>query len=292
MLPAATLLMFLIVGCAHDSIGSRGTPADWARVLRTAETAHSVIRPAIDNDAELNNYLSSIGDRLQKAGQSLHPNADVGPVQFHLVDSDIRGAFSSGGEHIYIDRGLLAICQTEDDLAAAMAHAYAHTLDRQAVKRNIDESYEALGIVWQLASQPFDPDEEREADQDALKLFALAGWDPARFADIVSRAAGPSADGRTAELRQEAAAMEASSEKWRSVPVADAHSFRRIQLGVRKFHAPTDTNSQLSIRAFQHCLADRSATDREEALTQIVSLLPPRTVEPGVERGHFRDPSK
>ena len=49
-------------------------------------------------------------------------------MRFHLVGSETVNAFDTGGGHIYVYNGLFQLCQNEDELAAVMAHEFAHAV--------------------------------------------------------------------------------------------------------------------------------------------------------------------
>ncbi len=73
--------------------------------------------------ADLNAYVNRVGQSL--ALFSMRPET-FGGYRFHVLDSDEINAFAAPGGLILVTRGLLQCCQTEDELAAVLAHEIGH----------------------------------------------------------------------------------------------------------------------------------------------------------------------
>ena len=71
----------------------------------------------------LNDYLNRVGQAL--AQFSTRPET-FGGYHFLVLDSDEINAFAAPGGLILVTRGLLQCCQTEDELAAVLAHEIGH----------------------------------------------------------------------------------------------------------------------------------------------------------------------
>ena len=74
-------------------------------------------------DQNLNAYLNEVGQAL--AQFSTKPET-FGGYHFLTLDSDDINAFAAPGGLILATRGLLKCCQTEDELAAVLAHEIGH----------------------------------------------------------------------------------------------------------------------------------------------------------------------
>ena len=72
---------------------------------------------------DLNGYVNRIGQAL--AQFSTRPET-FGGYHFLVLDSDDINAFAAPGGLILATRGLLECCQTEDELAAVLAHEIGH----------------------------------------------------------------------------------------------------------------------------------------------------------------------
>ena len=72
------------------------------------------------NDAQLSAYVTAVGQRL--AANS--PRRDV-EYRFFVADSAEPNAFALPGGYVYVTRGLLALVNSEDELAGVVGHAIA-----------------------------------------------------------------------------------------------------------------------------------------------------------------------
>ena len=118
------LSTLLAAGCS--------TPAD-SQIIGQADQVNTTLAPAIEQDPQVNNYLSTLGRRIQSAARQLD-SEHVGPkahfnntdnswmfgpeIQFHLVNSKTLNAFTTGGHHVYVYNAAVPAVQNEDDLAA------------------------------------------------------------------------------------------------------------------------------------------------------------------------------
>src|SRR5882672_12870269 len=139
---ALLILLALVAGC-----GARTSPGDQSLIAQ-ADALHRAFAPAIVNDPPLRGYLQQISARLLAAArdvakeQSLAQSGDGNDwmfsrdVQFHVAQCGVPNAFTTGGNHVYVLVGALERCQSEDELAAAFAHAYTHTLLRHIQHNN------------------------------------------------------------------------------------------------------------------------------------------------------------
>ncbi|MBK7642928.1 MAG: M48 family metalloprotease [Planctomycetes bacterium] len=177
-------------------------------------------------DAELAQYLQSIGARVAAAAQELDKQ-HVGPDshfkednswmfstdEFHLVNSDQLNAFTTGGSHMYVYEQLMQTCRSEDELAAVVAHEFAHVYCRH-VQKGMNRQMWSLGgaaalgavgyaaggkehgmeyatyglglgvVAGQFLGMGYTRDDEAEADKFGFQFYCRAGWDPARFGDF------------------------------------------------------------------------------------------------------------
>jgi predicted Zn-dependent protease len=144
------------------------------------------------NDAELQRYIESIGDRL--SGQSHRPNL---PWTFAVVDHQAVNAFALPGGFIYITRGILPYLDDEAELAGVLGHEIGHVTARHAAQQMTRAGLGGLGLavlgIFVPATQPFGDlssaalgvaflkygrDDEREADRLGMDYVSRVGWDP------------------------------------------------------------------------------------------------------------------
>ena len=104
-------------------------------------------------DAKVNAYLNVLGQTLAQASDM--PEL-FGGYHFLVLDSDDINAFATSGGHIFITRGLIRCCRTEDALAAVLAHEIGHVQLRHGMKA-IEKARmtEALSILAQEGAKSF-----------------------------------------------------------------------------------------------------------------------------------------
>lgn len=151
-------------------------------------------------------YVRELGERLV---------AIVGDSRwkfsFQVVDQAEPNAFAIPGGGIYVSRGLLALIQSEDELAGVLAHEIAHVTQRHSARQErrgilpgvlslpgkvvgsvvgenlgalVNAPVEAVGGAWMSR---YSRGQESEADRLGLRTVARAGYQPDGLADILVR---------------------------------------------------------------------------------------------------------
>ena len=195
-----TLLSLLAAGCSSTG---NVTVAD-------EEQAGSQLARQVENqvgyynDTYLKNYVDSIGRRLV---------AELGPTpysfRFQIIDQAEPNAFATPGGYIYLSRGLLALINSEDELAGILAHEISHVTERHhaqqaqrsalpglltvpgnvvgsVVSADVGEAINApLEHAGQVYLSSFGREQETEADTRGMQLAARAGYDPAALGDAL-----------------------------------------------------------------------------------------------------------
>lgn len=215
---AALLLACLVTGCmASDK-----------QIVQQASQFDSGIRPAVIGQPRTNDYLQQIGGRIILAAKQLDAE-HVGPkqhfqdkdrawmfqdIRFQLVNSKTVNAFTTGGHYVYIYDALFQMCRSEDELAAVMAHEYAHIYCRHVQKgtgrqqvlaalttaagagaryaasnsQGSDSYAQYAAAAAQtggtLIEDGFSREDEAQADEYGFKFYTRAGWPPEHFGDF------------------------------------------------------------------------------------------------------------
>lgn len=86
--------------------------------------------PAYAN-AAVNQYVNTLGQTLAAASDK--PEIFAG-YRFLVLDSDDINAFATPGGHIFVTRGLIRCCRTEDALSAVLAHEIGHVQLRHGMQ--------------------------------------------------------------------------------------------------------------------------------------------------------------
>ncbi len=155
-------------------------------------------------DPKVQAYVKELGSRL--AQQS--PRQDV-PYEFHVVEMREPNAFALPGGFVYVSRGLLAITNSEDELAGVIGHEIGHVVARHSIKRmsraapfaivggitgavtgivseNLSQAFVGLaGALGSITLAPYSRGQEREADEIGIEMAGAAGWDPAALSGFL-----------------------------------------------------------------------------------------------------------
>lgn len=149
------------------------------------------------DDRALTGYLDQVGQRLAK--ESPRQNLDY---HFHAVDMIEPNAFALPGGYIYVSRGLLALVNSEDELAGVVGHEIGHVAARHSVQKISRQGPFALitnfvsgitgffvpfvgnvlggigNFAQSLVFSPYSRSQESEADKVGQEMAAKAGWNP------------------------------------------------------------------------------------------------------------------
>lgn len=166
--------------------------------------------PAYENP-ELTAYLNVLGTAV--AWNSDRPETFAG-YRFLVLDTDEVNAMAAPGGFIFVSKGLLRLCSTEDMLAALLAHEIGHVAARHGLKSirksRLVDAFKIMGsevverygprelaqltdvfedvmgdIVESLIERGYDRKYEHEADALAADFSSRTGYDPRALADLL-----------------------------------------------------------------------------------------------------------
>ena len=139
-------------------------------------------------DPELSKYVASIGMAL--APHTHRPNL---AYHFAVLDTPVVNAFAAPGGYVYVTRGILALMNSESELAVVLGHELGHVSARHSVRQLSKQILVAVGLAVgsvvsekfakiagiagigaQLLFLKFSRDDEREADALGVQ-YARAG---------------------------------------------------------------------------------------------------------------------
>ncbi len=150
-------------------------------------------------DIELVAYLNAMGKLLIEKG------LDFSPFQFKffLIKDDTFNAFSIPGGYIFINSGIFDSIDSEEELAAIMAHEIAHNICRHIARRIEDikkmqititatilaavllgggKAGEAVGLTSSALAETkllaYSRADEEEADRTGFQILTKAGYNP------------------------------------------------------------------------------------------------------------------
>ncbi len=164
--------------------------------------------PLID-DPELTQWLRSVGNRItQYLPDARHP------FYFSIIDDGSINAFATRGGVVAVNAGLILAVDSEDELAAVVAHELAHVsqrhIERMQARSAGSSLMTGLGILATMIAAAYDPtiaqatlmstiafqgqqqlaysrQMETEADRIGLRFLTAAGYDPSAMATFLGK---------------------------------------------------------------------------------------------------------
>jgi len=151
------------------------------------------------DDPAIGGYVASVGGRLAAHSE----RADLA-FRFSVLNSPVVNAFALPGGYVYITRGLLALANSEAELASVLAHEIGHVTGRHSAQRYNRTVFLGLSAALldavvgnELASQVANigstaylrghsRDQEHEADDLGIRYMAGAGYDTSAAVSFLS----------------------------------------------------------------------------------------------------------
>lgn len=163
---------------------------------------------------DLQRYVNLVGRRVAEQSD----RKDL-PWSFGVIDSSAVNAFAAPGGIILITSQLLQLLDSEDELAAVLAHEVAHVVRKhhyrvirkqrmlefgaKAVKITDDKSGMAdklSSMVAQILARGLDQSAEYEADRDGMIYASRAGYDSSALLRVMEKITGLSSRDSSYEL--------------------------------------------------------------------------------------------
>ena len=150
------------------------------------------------DDLEIGAYVAEIGGRL--AANSERANASF---TFTVLNTPDVNAFALPGGYVYVTRGLIALANSEAELAGVVAHEIGHVIARHTAQRysraaatqigatllgalvGSREVGDLLQVGGQLYLLSFSRSQEFEADTLGIRYLNRTGYDPVAEAQFL-----------------------------------------------------------------------------------------------------------
>ena len=200
------VLMLVLQACATG--GSEiFLPSIEKDIQQGSETAKAIaLEMGIADDPRLTDYLQRVGERIVAA----NPDKRF-EYNFQILDQFEPNAFALPGGWIFVSRGLMALTESEDELANVLGHEVVHVSNRHSAKQQSKAILPTLlsvpgaivgGVISQdlgnLINMPVylaggaylaahSRQDEFEADQQGQNISAGAGYNPRALAPILDR---------------------------------------------------------------------------------------------------------
>jgi predicted Zn-dependent protease len=195
---AVPLILFtLILGACstNPATGNRQFAAlmSPAQEIEVGASEHQKIikQYGIVDDPRLTKYVEEAGRKVTTDTE--RPDVDY---KFFILDSPIVNAFALPGGYIYISRGLLALANSEAEMASVLGHEAGHITGRHSAERysrgvvttlgasilsaaiGSQGASQAIGLGTNLYLSSYSRDQENEADTLGLRYMTRGGYDP------------------------------------------------------------------------------------------------------------------
>ncbi len=195
------LLIVLSAGCMVNPVTMKQefNVVSEDKELQIGRTVHRQIVNQFGyyHNTALQNYVNEVGQKL--ASVSRRPDIKY---TFTVLDTEMENAFAVPGGYIYITRGLLALINSEAELAGVLGHEIGHIVNRDSAalmsRSMIAQLATLAGVAGAAASSSgsggdlaiatnqlfssimlgFSREREYMADEQAVEYMFKAGYDP------------------------------------------------------------------------------------------------------------------
>lgn len=187
-------------------LGAGGGSQDTGEEIRVGEGVAGLVLGAAKlwDNPKAQRYVNLIGRHIAQQGERKEL-----PWSFAVIETSSVNAFAAPGGIILITSELYALLETEDELAAVLAHEIGHVnrkhhynvIQKQKMvefganfmqKQMAGDSgnliaQRLVGMGAQLIARGLDKDAEFEADRDGMVLAARAGYDPSALITVLEK---------------------------------------------------------------------------------------------------------
>ena len=142
----ALVAMLAIIACAVNPVSGKKELmlfSEKQEIAMGQETDQQIRQQfGIYEDKALNEYVNRIG-------QSMVPNSHRPNLKhyFAVLDTPVVNAFAAPGGYIYVTRGILALMNSEAELAAVLGHEMGHVAARHSMKQMSAQMLAQVGLV-------------------------------------------------------------------------------------------------------------------------------------------------
>jgi len=136
----------------------------------------------LSSDRYLIRYLEGIVARLQSQ------TGIQGKLRVSLIESDRVEAMVSGGDTVFVYRGLLHFLKSRSEVAGVLAHELAHLQNKDShTGYRMDNDGLKKGLAGKIIKGHQQRQNEFRADHAGMKIMAEAGFNPQGFVSFLTR---------------------------------------------------------------------------------------------------------
>lgn len=172
-------------------------PYEWEQKIGAFAFENYQLGKKTVTDQTVNDAVNTIVKRIDQ-----FDNADI-DYQIAVVDADMINAFAFPGGYVVVTTGLIENSDNPEQVAGVLAHELTHVIQRHSMRKLVRQAGMGvlIGIVFgdvsalsqlielssQLDSLSFDREQERSADDGAIKIMTAAGLSPKHLADFFEK---------------------------------------------------------------------------------------------------------
>ena len=186
-------VLWLLLGCLAAAPLGALAAGDGEKMYNELREKNSLYQ-----DEDWQDYVTEIGERLL----AVSPDAG-GNYTFTVVDNSSVNASATQDGYIFINRGLIAFCRSEDELAGVIGHEIGHVVGRHVQRsKGLNRLGGLLGWLGVIGTSSFAMKDlgntltatavtreareyELEADGYGAGFLARAGYDPLAMIDVI-----------------------------------------------------------------------------------------------------------
>jgi predicted Zn-dependent protease len=143
---AILTLVLVAIACAVNPVSGKKELmffSEQQEIAMGQETDQAIRQEyGIYPDKALNEYVDRIGQSM--VADSHRPTLKH---HFAVLDTPVVNAFAAPGGYIYVTRGILALMNSEAELAAVLGHEMGHVAARHSLKRMSGQMLAQIGLV-------------------------------------------------------------------------------------------------------------------------------------------------
>ena len=196
----ATLATALLAGCSGAQyMLPQLSDADVAKALHNVHSDTSAMPLVNRNTNETYDLLSRISNRLAPASQALCAHEQVADCHFPVLfdNDDNVNAYANEKREIHVSRGLLERLESEEEVAAVIAHEMGHHIAEHVEETQQNVAIGAIagailaGAVLAASGYEGSPNQTQQILNDTAAVGAMAGQlsfskDQEREADLLA----------------------------------------------------------------------------------------------------------
>lgn len=195
-------LILLALSCAVNPVTGKkelSLISEGQEISLGEETDREIrVQYGIYDDPTLEKYVRRVGEELVP-----HTHRPHLAYHFSILDTPVVNAFAVPGGYVYVTRGILALMNSEAELAAVLGHELGHINARHSVRRMsklilvqlglsvggaLSETFAKISGVASLGIQllflKYSRDNERQADRLGVEYSRKSGFNPGEMVNF------------------------------------------------------------------------------------------------------------